>query len=253
MQMNTIARSPHIVDGSRSVHPKGRFPVAALAIVGILPLLPLLLAVVDSRPGFRLVMLSLAVYAGMLAIALAVWVRSLRERLVRISTTGPLRLTPDSRVRAVLWLVPIIGLIPAAMTAVVQTSGLPTMGGRLLEWGPYVLGIVSLVGLAREVVALRRPLGLIIDERGLHGVRGSTPLEVSWDDVGAVAPVGPQGPKVMIEIAGRAPAMIDAHHLGSDPAAAAAIVAFFRDSPEHRPALADGIAAMRTITGELQA
>lgn len=251
MQMNTIARSPHIVDGSRSVHPKGHFPIAALVLVWVLPLLPLLLAVVDSRPGFRLVMLSLAVYAAMLAIALTVWVRSLRERLVRIATTGPLRFTPDSRVRAALWLVPIIGLIPAAMSAVVQVLGLATMGGRLLEWGPYVLGIVSIVALVREIVALRRPLGLVVDERGLHGVRGSASLEASWDEVGAVTPVGPHGAKLTIAVSGRMPVMIDAHHLGSDPASVAAVLTFFRDAPDRRHALADGVTAMQTVASEL--
>ncbi|WP_336500289.1 hypothetical protein [Microbacterium paraoxydans] len=68
--MNTVARSPRIVDGSRSVHPNGRFPSAALGLVGILPLLPLLLAIMDTRPGFRLILIALALYAGMLAVAL---------------------------------------------------------------------------------------------------------------------------------------------------------------------------------------
>lgn len=251
MQMNTIARSPHIVDGSRSVHPQGRFPTAALVFLVALPLLPLLLAVVDTRPGFRLVMLSLAVYAAMLAVALAFWTRSLRERLVRISTTGPLRFTPDPRVRAALWLVSIFGLLPAVMNLFVQILGVPTMGGRLLEWGPYVLGAVSLIGLGRQLVALRSPLGLLLDERGLHGVRGSASVETTWDDVGAVDPVGPHGPKLMIALAGRMPVVVDAHYLGSDPAAVAAVIAFFRDSPEHRHTLADGTAAMQTVASAL--
>lgn len=250
--MKTVARSPHIVDGSRSVHPKGRFPTAALVIVIALPLLPLLLAAVDARPGFRLIMLSLALYAGMLAVALAFWVRSLRERLVRIATSGPLRFTPDPRVRAALWLVPIIGLMPAVMNLVVQVLGLPTMGGRLLEWGPYVLGAVSVVELARQILALRTPVGLVVDEHGLHGVRGSASIEASWGEVGAVDPVGPHGPKLTIALAGRMPAVVDAHHLGSDPASVAAVISFFRDAPEHRPALADGITAMRTVIGEPQ-
>lgn len=251
MLMKTIARSPHLVDGSRSVHPNGRFPAAAPLLLGLLAFLPLLLAVVDDRSGFRLVMLSLALYAGMLAIALACWVRSLRERLVRISTTGPLRFTPPVRVRLALWLVPIIGIIPALTNLVVQTLGLPTMGGRLLGWGPYALGLVSLVGLGRELAALRTPLGLVADEHGLRGVRGSASLDASWDEIGAVDPGGPHGPKLTISVPGRTPVTVDAHRLGSDPAAVAVVLAFFRDTPDRRHVLADGMTAMQTVTGEL--
>ncbi len=246
--MKTIARTPHLVDGSRSVHPTGRFPTASLVLVGVLPLLPLLLAVVDDRAGFRILMLSLVVATATLAIALVVWVLSLRERRVRIAATGPLRLAPDPRVGVVLWLVPLAGMLPALAAAVAQTQEWETLGGRLLEWGPYVLGAVSLGGLVREIVALRKPLGLVIDPHGLRGVRGSGALDISWDEVGDVAPVGPHGPKLSIAIAGRAPAIIDAHRLGTDPAAAAAVIAFFRDHPGDRHALADGVAAMQAIT-----
>lgn len=250
--MNTVARSPRIIDGSRSVHPTGRFPSAALVLVGILPLLPLLLAVVDARPGFRLVMISLTVYAAMLAVALWFWVRSLRERLIRIAATGPLRFTPPGGVRLSPWLVPVTGLLPAAVTFLVQTLGLPTLGGRLLEWGPYILAIVSLFGLGREILAFRRTLGLVVDERGLHGVRRAAPLEASWNEIGAVTPVGPHGPKLAVSFAGRVPVIVDAHHLGSDPAAVAAVVSFFRDRPEQRHMLANGTDAMRTVEGALR-
>lgn len=249
--MKTVARSAGIVDGSRSVHPKRRPPTGALVLLGILALLPLLLAVVDGRSGFRLVMLSLAVYAGMLVVALSLWVSSLRERLVRISTDGPLRFTPPGGVRAAVWLVPTIGILPAVTNLLVQMLGLPTMGGRLLEWGPYALGVVSLIGLGRELSALRTPLGLVVDERGLRGVRGSTSLEASWDEVGAVELVEPHGPKLTISMSGRTPAIIDAHRLGSDPAAVVAVLAFFRDHPEHRRSLADGGTAMQTAIAEL--
>ncbi|EYT60894.1 hypothetical protein D514_0105330 [Microbacterium sp. UCD-TDU] len=232
--MNTVARSPRIVDGSRSVHPNGRFPTAALVVVGVLPLVPLLLAVVDARPGFRLVLLSLTVYAATLAVALWFWVRSMRERLIRIAETGPLRFAPPGGVRTTQWLIPMAGLLPAAMTYLVQILGLPTMSSRLLDWGPYLLAAVSLVSLGREVMSLRRPLGLAVDERGLHGVRRSAPLEASWEEIGTVTPVGPYGPKLAVSVAGRAPVIVDAHHLGSDPAAVAAVVSFFRDSPEQR-------------------
>ncbi len=249
--MKTVARSTRIVDGSRSVHPNDRSPTPALVLLGILAFLPLILAVVDGRSGFRLVMLSLAVYAGMLTIALSLWGRSLRERVVRISTDGPLRFTPPGRVRAALWLVPTIGLLPAVANLLVQVLGLPTMGGRLLEWGPYALGLVSLIGLGRELSALRTPLGLVVDDRGLHGVRGSTSVEASWDEIGAVELVGPHGPKLTISISGQTPAIIDTHRLGSDPAAVVAVLAFFRDHPEHRHSLADGGAAMQTAVDEL--
>lgn len=251
MLMKTIARSPRIVDGSRSVHPKGHFPVAALMLVGVLPLLPLLLAIVDGRSGFRLVMLSLAVYAGTLAVALVVRARSLRERRVRISTVGPLRFTPSGGARAVLWLVPTVGVLPAVVNLLVQTLELPTMGGRLLEWGPYVLGLVSLVGLGRELLSLRTPLGLVLDRRGLHGVRGASSFDVPWEEIGAVDLVGPHGPKLTVSIAGRTPAIIDAYHLGSDPAAVAAVITLFRDAPDRRQALTDGITAMRAVEQSL--
>ncbi|KQQ67293.1 hypothetical protein [Microbacterium sp. Leaf320] len=251
MPMRTVARSPRIVDGSRRVHPSG-VPTAALVLLGLLALLPLLLAVVDDRSGFRLVMLSLALYAGMLVVALSLWARSLRERLVRIATTGPLRFTPPVRVRAALWLVPTIGMLPAVANLLVHTLGLPTMGGRLLEWGPYALGLVSLVGLVRELVALRTPLGLLVDGRGLHGVRGSASIEASWDEIDTVDVVGPHGPKLAISIVGQTPAIIDAHRLGSDPASVVRVLAFFRDHPDQRPSLADGMTAMQIVTGELQ-
>ncbi len=252
MPMRTVARSPRIVDGSRLVHPSGRFPTAALVLLGLLALLPLLLAVVDDRSGFRLVMLSLALYAGMLVVALSLWSRSLRERLIRLATTGPLRFTPPVRVRVALWLVPTIGMLPAVANLLVQTLGLPTMGGRLLEWGPYALGLVSLVGLGRELAALRTPLGLLVDERGLRGVRGSASIEASWDEIGTVDVVGPHGPKLAISIVGQTPVIIDAHRLGSDPASVVRVLAFFRDHPDRRHVLSDGTTAMQTVSGELQ-
>lgn len=143
-------------------------------------------------------------------------------------------------------------MLPAITNLLVQALGLPTMGGRLLEWGPYVLGLVSLVGLGRELVALRTPLGLVVDERGPHGVRGSAPIEASWAEIGAVDVVGPHGPKLTISVAGRTPAIVDAHRLGSDPAAVVAVLAFFRDHPDHRHSLTDGITAMQTVTGALR-
>lgn len=249
--MPDTARTVRLIDGSRSVHPTGRVPTAALLIMIALPLLPLVLAVVDGRPGFRLVMLSLAVCACALTVALFVWARSLRERVVRISTVGPLRFTPPGSVRTALWLVPVTGMLPAVMNLVVQTSGLPTMGGRLLEWGPYVLGLISLVGLGRQFAALRTPLGLVVDERGLHGVRGSASLEAPWGEVGTVDLVGPHGPKLTISITGSTPVMIDAHHLGSDPAAVVAVITFFRDAPDRRHVLTDGILAMQTVEQSL--
>ena len=252
MPMNTVARSPHIVDGSRSVHPHGRFPSAALVLVGILPLLPLMLAIVDTRPGFRLILISLALYAATLAVALWFWVRSLRERLIRIEASGPLRFSPSTGVRISSWLVPVTGLLPAAATFLVSILGLPTMGGRLLEWGPYVLAIVSLIGLGRGALSLRRPLGLVLDEHGLHGVRGSAPLEADWSEIGTVTPVGPHGPKLAVSVTGLAPVVVDAHHLGSDPAAVSAVVSFFRDTPEQRHTLAHGIAAMRAVETALR-
>ncbi|WP_158297195.1 hypothetical protein [Zhihengliuella sp. ISTPL4] len=250
--MNTVARSPHIVDGSRSVHPNGRFPSAALVLVGVLPLLPLLPAIVDTRPGFRLILISLVLYTAVLAVALWSWVRSLRERLIRVSARGPLRFTPSPGVRISSWLVPVTGLLPAAATFLVQSLALPTMGGRLLEWGPYVLAVVSLVGLGREILAQGQPLGLVLDERGLHGVRRSARVDATWEEIGTTAPVGPHGPKLAISIAGRAPVILDAHHLGSDPAAVASAVSFFRDAPDQRPALVDGVAAMRTVESTLR-
>lgn len=251
MPSRTVARSPHIVDGSRSVHPKGHFPTAALLIVGLLPILPLLLAVVDSRSGFRLLMLSLAVYAAALLLALWFWARSLRERLVRVAAAGPLRFTPDARARAALWLVPTVGLLPSVANIVVHAAGLPTMNSRLLDWGPYVLGLVSLVELARQIAAVRTPLGLVVDERGLHGVRGSASVEIPWEDIDGVEPLGPHGPKLSIASAGRAPVIIDAHHLGSDPAAVAVAISYFRDNFDQRHLLADGVTAMRTLADAL--
>jgi len=234
------------------VHPSTRLPIAALVVLGLLALVPLLLAIVDDRSGFRLVMLSLALYVGTLAVALSIWARSLRERLVRIATTGPLRFTPPLRVRVALWLVPTLGMLPAIANLIVQALGLPTMGGRLLEWGPYALGLVSLFGLGRELVALRTPLGLVVDERGLHGVRGSAPIDASWVEIGTVDVVGSSGPTLTISVAGRTPSIVDAHRLGSDPAAVVAVLAFFRDHPDQRHSLTDGITAMQTVTGALR-
>ncbi|WP_447913925.1 hypothetical protein [Microbacterium phyllosphaerae] len=136
MPMRTAARSVRIVDGSRSVHPNGRFPTAALALLGILALVPLLLA--------------------------------------------------------------------------------------------------------------------IVDERGLHGVRGSASIEASWDQIGTVDVVGLHGPKLAISVADQMPAIVDTHRIGSDPAAVAAVLIFFRDHPDHRQSLADGTTAMQTVTGALQ-
>ncbi|MCP1428053.1 hypothetical protein J3D45_000551 [Microbacterium foliorum] len=83
-------------------------------------------------------------------------------------------------------------------------------------------------------------------------MRGAASIEASWDQIGTVDVAGPHDPKLTISITGRMPAIIDAHRLGSDPAAVAAVLAFFRDHPDRRPSLADGTAAMQTVTGELQ-
>lgn len=215
----------------------------------VVPAIGFTIAAIDTRLGFQLLMASLSVMMLVLIIALLLRVRGLRPGAIRIVAVGELRFLPSRGHRVGGIAVPVAMLLPVIILGVVAVCDLPTQASssRLLALLPMVLLGTSIGSLAMAVWSMRIPLGLRVGATGLAGVRGSRVTNVTWDELERVAPLGAYGSKLVVATRSRGSIVLDAHHLGSDPAIVADVIEFYRKRPGERKRLADGVGAISAV------
>lgn len=245
----SVLLTPNIPTGGRTILPKGRKTGGILLWMSVVPALAFIIAAVDTRIGFQLLMASSGIAMLVLIVGLQVRLRGLRAGAVRLDASGVLRFVPPRSQWLALVAVPTAFLMPVIAIVLIGVLHLPTQmfSSRLLQAAPFLLAAVALGALAQMAWSMRFPRGLRVGVEGLSGVRGSRRVEVGWDDILNVSLVGPFGPKLMLLIREGRPIVIDAHHLGSDPAIVAAVIEFFRTRPFLRAQLSDGPAAIRAV------
>lgn len=245
-----VARlTPRIPTGGRPILPGGRNPLPLLLGLYVAPAIGFVIAMLDTRSGFRLLMASLGFALLVLVLGLTARVRALRAGAIHVAAAGELRFVPPRSQRAAMVAVPLAFLVPAVALVLIAVLDLPTQpsSSRLAAALPYVLWVFSLVTLARLCLSLRVALGLRVGPDGLRGVRGSKRVELAWEDLASAAPVGAHGPKLLLSTRAGASIVVDANHTGSDPAIIAAVIEHYRARPASRAELADGIGAIRAV------
>ena len=248
MTESMVLRSP-VDTAGRSVAPQGRQSSGALYGLYAVPALGLALVLANDAPGFRLLVGSASVVMLALIAGLHVRARALVAGSLRIGAAGPLTFVPPTSLRVIMVCVNIAFLLPGAAAAASALLGLPGAAGssRLVSALPYVLAGYGLIALARQLWGARRPLGLRVDALGLLGVRGERAVEIAWEDLAHVSAPGPHGPKLALVTASGRTLVLDAHSLGSDPAAVAGVIEYFRARPERREVLENGRAAVEEV------
>lgn len=261
----TLARlTPRVVPPGEEtvpVIPRGRSPRIASWILFGLAAMSLFLVLADDRIGFRLTMGALGVTIVTIGIAFLALAGSIQPRLVRVDAEGPgLRFAPATGVTVLMWLVPLVTLLPAIAQLVVDINGLPTMrSGLIVGRGPYLLGVIGVIGVIVQLWGLRRPSGLILTPDGLLGIRGSGDVRLLWEDlatvgVAATPASAPAAKLSLIPRGGARPVRAAPRVLGSDPNQVAAIVRYYLERPTERHLLADGgVAAVRRVEDALSA
>lgn len=217
--------------------------------LSVVPAIGFAVAAFDTRLGFRLIMASVGLIMCVMIVALLLRVRGLQPGVIRIDATGGLRFVPPRTHRAGLVAVPLSLLLPVGVLFWVRVAGLPTQASssRFMASAPYVLLAVSLVSLALIAWSMRVPVGLRVGPSGISGVRGNGVLNLDWGDIASASPVGEYGPKLGLVTSAGDAVLIDAHHLGSDPAIVARILEFYRSRPARRAELEDGRAAITAV------
>lgn len=245
----SVLLRPNIPTGGRPILPKARQLGPAMLGLSVVPAIAIIIALVDSRVGFKLLMASLAVTMLVLILALFFRVKALQPGAVRIAAAGGLRFIPPKTHRATLVAVPLSLLLPVIVLLLVRALDLPTQASssRLMAALPIVFVAVSLGSLAVVAWSMRIPAGLQLAADGLHGVRGGKLINLSWADIVSAAPAGVHGPRLMVMTRSGGAFVIDGNHLGSDPAIVARVIEFYCAHPARRDDLADGNGAIRAV------
>lgn len=221
----------------------------------LVPAISFTIAAADSGLGFRLLMASLGVMMLVLIAALLLRWRGLRPGVIRIARAGELRFVPSRGHRFGLIVVPLAMLLPVLAIVVVNARDLPMQASssRFMALLPIALLVTSIVSLAMIVWSTRIPVGLRVGAAGLTGVRGGGAINIAWDDLADAAALGGRGHNVVFTTRAGGTVVLDAHHLGSDPAIVAAVVEHFRRQPGDRGSLAGGVGAVATVEAALAA
>lgn len=232
-----------------------RNPLPKLLGLCVVPVIGFTIAAVDSRLGFRLLMASLGMMMLVLIVALFLRTRGLRPGTIRVAAEGELRLMPSRGHRFGVVAVPLAMLLPVLALWAVGIFDLPTQesSSRLMALLPIALLATSLGSLAMVVWSMRIPTGMRIGAAGLAGVRGGGAISLRWDELRSVALLGEYGPKLVLTTRAGDAVVLDAHHLGSDPAIVADVVEHYRKRPSDRVQLADGCDAISTVEAALAA
>lgn len=241
--------TPKISVDGRSVFARGKDPGPIIWCLLLVPAFAFVIALVDTRLGFKLFMgsIGIAMLAGVIALSLRS--RALRAGEICIETPGALRFIPPRSLWVGNVVVAFACLLPGAVSVIIIVMDLPTQRGltKSTTVGPYVLVVIGLALLIQTIWSTRTPVGLSVHPEGLRGVRGTKRVDLRWDDIESVSPFGHHGPKLLLITANHDAIIIDSHHTGSDPAIVARVIEYFRKNPLQRTQLRDGAAAINIV------
>ncbi|MDQ1131121.1 hypothetical protein [Microbacterium sp. SORGH_AS_0888] len=224
------------------VFPKGRAPRGLAWAIVAFALLPALLALVDGRIGFRLLMGSLALVCLTVGVGVLVMFGAVGQGSVRVRPGGAsLRFGPPLAATLPVVVMAFSLLLPAIAQLAIDTAGLPTMAmTAVFSRAPYVLGILGVAILVVQAWRMRVPAGLELTPEGLRGIRGAGVVAWTWEELVEAKVVAAPAAKLCLVPKGGAPVMAQAMLLGSDPNQVAAIVRYFLRTPSERAVLLEG-------------
>lgn len=247
--MTLAVLKPGITTGGRSVFPNGRDTAPFIWLLGAFPLIGIVVALADERSGLKLFMSGIAVTFLIMIVGLYARNRALRTGVIRIESDSELRFMPPPY----LWIATLavtVGLIIPGLTMVlIDVFDLPMMqlNTRLTTFVPLALGVGAIVAFAYQLWSSRVPAGLTVGPERINGVRGTKRASITWDELVMASTLGDHGPKLLLVTQAKSAVVIDAHHLGSDPAIVAAVLEYYRTHPRERARLSNGAEAIRAV------
>lgn len=226
------------------LHATTQSPLVAFVVLIAIALLAAAIAVASADPQLTPFMGAFALLFVAAAFVVHRWSAMLEQRVVRVDTARDgLRFVAPAGVQLGFALLGLLALLPVVS---VLLFGLPSEAplGPLL---PLVVGGAALAGLGQEAWALRIPDGLTLSEAGLRGVRGSTPVELSWDDLSHASVVSVKGARLVLNLRSGRGIVVDPRRIGSDPNVVAPVIDFFLENPRHRAVLSTPVAALALV------
>jgi hypothetical protein len=215
---------------------------------GILLVATGLMALALEATAPRVFMLAIAAITAPACVCIRGQVESLDDGCVRVDgRRRATRFVPTRLVSAVNPILASLAIVPAA--AIISVGGIGSTIPSLVDfgrWGPFGLAGLGLALLAREVVALATPRGLLLTAAGLTGIRGARRIDLGWDDVLGVGVIDARRAFLAIRTTSGL-LKVEPYAIGSDPNVVAPIVRHYLTHPEDRHLLADPVAAIRRV------
>jgi hypothetical protein len=207
-----------------------------------------MIALAAEAPGLKLLMFGMALTLVALGVGLRGMVESVRGGVAVIDADGPsLRFVALRRVRAMLPISALLGVVTGTAPLVMSMQRMPVGIGGHTGWTFYALGITFLALLIREFLHLFVPAGLTLSETGLSGVRGSRRVRLRWDDLETAEVVSYRGAQLSLRTTAGRFVRVESYWIGSDPNVVAPVIEHYRHHPEDRHLLGDPLAALRRV------
>ena len=224
-------------------------PERIILVFGAFTLFAGFIALAVEEPGFKILMGSLAFLMLVFGVGALLWQESILARRIRVDRgAGSLRFAPNTWVLMVFPSLAVLGLLPGVAALVLALMGVSLVqDGSVARFGPFGIGLISLGWLAQQAWVLRRPLGLTLTKTSVSGVRGTSRVDIRWENLSGVAAVASPGAKLYISAKAGEPIIIEPRWIGSDPNEVAAIIEYYREHPGDRHLLTDPAAAIRRV------
>ncbi|GAB3604696.1 hypothetical protein GCM10027413_01050 [Conyzicola nivalis] len=221
-------------------------PVVAVVFLGAIVLIFAALAIFNVYPSARFAFIAAAVFLMLFPVGVGLLNTRLKPGVVRFDeNAASLRFIPQAAAPVLFFAAALVGLVPGIVALV---NGLDAIGRGLA-----VISALCLVWVLQQLWALRLPAGLVLDEHGIRGVRGSKAVDLSWDDLAKAEVTAPKGIRLTLHLRPAGSVVIEPQYIGSDPNVLAPVINFFREHPQHRAALATPRAALELVEAHASA
>lgn len=248
--MSTVSLAPRIARaGSVALRPSNYRPGLAIALLGLVALVALILALLGGSLLYRAALVCGAVMFVLLLLYVRALAHAARSGIVRVRKDAELRFVPAASVTLLPIAASLAGSAMGICAALALGQPEQDFGrGYRTIWGAVIIGALATVWLAQSLIALRRPAGLGLSSWGIDGVRGGPSVRLPWDLITEVTAIAtPRGAELSIGLAEGQPLTVHGQYLGSDANVVAAVVEHFRLHPEDEALLASAVPAIHRV------
>jgi hypothetical protein len=193
--------------------------------------------------AYRFAMGSIAVCMALYLLAIKVFSTGLSAGVVRIDPKYvSLRFVAAPNVALLILAIYLFGLLPGLAMLMARSGRF-----RLMI---ILVSLTAVAGIGQQVWGLTMSPGLTLTQTGLHGVRGSRRVSLTWADLDrAYVSAMPKQRLNLRPHSGKTIAVLILF-TGSDPNIVAHIINFYLAHPEHRALLATPEAALALIEAQ---